>query len=53
MDRAVDVILFRGKLLKSGRYEVRIYVYAEYKDRLEKYVGSEVEGILIIRGREK
>ncbi len=53
MSKVLDVVIFRGRLLKSGKYELRIYVFAEYKDVLEKYVGSEVEGILIIRGGEK
>ena len=50
MDKAIDVVMFRGKLIKSGRYELRIYIYSEYKNVLEKYAGREVEGILIIRG---
>jgi len=45
--------MFKGRLLKSGKYELRIYVYAEYKRLLEKYVGNEVEGILIGREKEK
>jgi len=51
--KVLDVVMFKGRLLKSGKYELRIYIYAEYKDMLEKYVGSEVEGILIIRGEER
>ena len=50
-ERLLDVVMFRGRLVKSGRYELRIYIFAEYKERLEKYAGREVEGILIIHGK--
>jgi len=48
--KAIDIVVFRGKLIKSGRYELRIYIYSKYKSMLERYAGREVEGILIIRG---
>lgn len=49
-EKLLDVVMFRGRLIKSGRYELRIYIFAEYKERLERYAGREVEGVLIIRG---
>ena len=49
----IDVVYFKGKLLKSGKYELRIYIYSEYKENLEKYAGRGVEGLLIIRDREE
>jgi len=44
-----DVIVAKGKVLRSGKYEIRIYIYGDYKEPLEQYVGREVDVIVIVR----
>ncbi|MFP3237603.1 MAG: hypothetical protein RXQ00_00210 [Caldivirga sp.] len=47
------VLVFRGKvqtMSSHGKTYVRIYVYADYGGgELAKYVGREVEGLLVVK----
>ncbi|WP_167827660.1 hypothetical protein [Pyrobaculum islandicum] len=43
------ILTFKGKLRRVGKYGASIYIYAEHGGReLEKYIGKEVEGIVIV-----
>jgi len=49
MGRLRDIILFRGRIVRGSKREIRIYVFAEYRKYLEEHVDKEVEGILFIK----
>lgn len=52
MARTIDTVIIKGRILQVNPYDIRIYVYAEYRKALEKYVGSEVEAVVFIKGEE-
>jgi len=49
----MEVLTFKGRLQaekRHGKTYVRIYVYMAYGgDKLIKYIGKEVEGMLVVR----
>jgi len=53
----VRVLVFRGRvqaMSSHGKTYVRIYVYADYGGgELAKYVGREVEGLLVVKDEDE
>ncbi|GEM_PF-6438451 len=41
------MIYFEGKIIKTGKNEIRIYVYAEFREKLEKYINKKARFILL------
>ena len=41
------MIYFEGKIIKTGKNEIRIYVYADFREKLEQFINKKARFILL------